>query len=112
MDYTESVGFQVDVDHRAGDSFRVVQLTSPGSACSIAIGKGLKAGEPGSVNGLQLVVGDIEAARAELVDRRVDAGDVFHFGEAGRPRACTRSARATARSSRSTTRTATSGSCR
>ena len=81
--YSEIMGFHVDVDHSAGDSFRVVQLTPPGSACSIAIGKGLKAGEPGSVKGLQVVVEDIEAARVELVDRGVDAGDFFHFGEGG-----------------------------
>ena len=66
-----------------GDDFRVVQLTPPGSACSIAIGKGLKTGEPGTVKGLQLVVEDIEAARAELIDRGVDAGDFFHFGAGG-----------------------------
>jgi hypothetical protein len=77
------VGFALDVDHSVGDSFRVVQLTPRGSACSIAIGKGLKTGEPGSVKGLQVVVEDIEAARAELVDRGVDATDFFHFGEGG-----------------------------
>ena len=60
-----------------------MQLTPPGSACSIAIGKGLPAGEPGSVKGLQVVVEDIEAARVELVDRGVDAGDFFHFGSGG-----------------------------
>ena len=72
-----------DVDHSVGDSFRVVQLTPHGSACSITIGKGLQTGEPGSVKGLQIVVEDIEAARTELVDRGVDAGDFFHFGEGG-----------------------------
>lgn len=53
--YTEKLGFNLDVDHRAGDDFRVVQLTPPGSACSISIGKGLGGGTPGSVHGLQLV---------------------------------------------------------
>jgi catechol 2,3-dioxygenase-like lactoylglutathione lyase family enzyme len=82
--YAEKVGFDVDVDHRAGDDFRVVQLTPPGSACSISIGTGLTGGTPGSVQGLHLVVQDIEAAHAELVQRGVDAGEVQHF-ESGRP---------------------------
>ena len=77
--YTEKVGFNLDVDHRAGDDFRVVQLTPPGSACSISIGKGITQAAPGSVQGLHLVVSDIEAARAELVDRGVDVSEVFHF---------------------------------
>ena len=80
--YTEKVGFHVDVDHRAGDAFRVVQLTPPGSACSISIGTGITGAAPGSVQGLHLVVSDIEAARAELVDRGLDVSEVFHF-EAG-----------------------------
>jgi catechol 2,3-dioxygenase-like lactoylglutathione lyase family enzyme len=70
--YSEQVGFVVDVDHSAGD-FRVVQLTPPGSACSITIGTGLGDTPPGSLKGLQLVVSDLEAARAELVERGVDA---------------------------------------
>ena len=77
--YTEKVGFNLDVDHRAGDDFRVVQLTPPGSACSISIGKGITQAAPGSVQGLHLVVSDIEAARAQLVDRGVDVGEVYHF---------------------------------
>ena len=77
--YTEKVGFNLDVDHRAGEEFRVVQLTPPGSACSISIGKGITGAAPGSVEGLHLVVSDIEAARAELVDRGVDVSEVFHF---------------------------------
>jgi catechol 2,3-dioxygenase-like lactoylglutathione lyase family enzyme len=77
--YTEKAGFTLDVDHRAGDDFRVVQLTPPGSACSISIGKGITQAAPGSVQGLHLVVSDIEAARAELVDRGVDVSEVFHF---------------------------------
>jgi catechol 2,3-dioxygenase-like lactoylglutathione lyase family enzyme len=70
--YTEKAGFNLDVDHRAGDDFRVVQLTPPGSACSISIGKGITQAAPGSVQGLHLVVSDIDAARAELVERGVD----------------------------------------
>jgi catechol 2,3-dioxygenase-like lactoylglutathione lyase family enzyme len=77
--YTEKVGFNLDVDHRAGEDFRVVQLTPPGSACSISIGKGITGAAPGSVEGLHLVVSDIEAARAELVDGGVDVSEVFHF---------------------------------
>ena len=77
--YIEKVGFNLDVDHRAGDDFRVVQLTPPGSACSISIGKGITEAVPGSVQGLHLVVSDIEAARAELVERGADVSEVFHF---------------------------------
>ena len=77
--YSEQCGFVVDLDTRITDRFRVVQLTPPGSACSISIGTGLLDSEPGSLQGLQLVVSDIEAARAELVERGVEASDVFHF---------------------------------
>lgn len=82
--YTEKAGFHLDVDHRAGDDFRVVQLTPPGSACSISIGTGITQAAPGSVQGLHLVVSDIDAARAELVARGVDVSAIQHF-EAGRP---------------------------
>jgi len=80
--YTEQLGFRLDVDHSAGDDFRVVQATPPGSACSIAL---LKKQEmtPGSLHGLHLCVSDIEAARAQLVERGVDVSEPFHFGEAG-----------------------------
>ena len=77
--YTEKAGFNLDVDHRAGDDFRVVQLTPPGSACSISIGKGITQAAPGSVQGLHLVVSDIDAARAELVARGVDVSEVRHL---------------------------------
>jgi catechol 2,3-dioxygenase-like lactoylglutathione lyase family enzyme len=80
--YTEKVGFNLDVDHRAGEDFRVVQMTPPGSACSITI-MGTSRSEPGSYQGLHLVVSDIEAARAELVERGVDVSDLFHFEEGG-----------------------------
>ena len=76
--YADRVGFNVDVDHRA-DNFRVVQLTPPGSACSVTIGQGVSDAAPGSLRGLHLVVSDIEAARTELVERGVDVGEVFHF---------------------------------
>jgi catechol 2,3-dioxygenase-like lactoylglutathione lyase family enzyme len=81
--YTEQMGFALDVDHRAGDSFRVVQMTPPGSACSISVGVGLTDAAPGSVRGLHLVVADIEAARDELVGRAVEVGEVRHLGAAG-----------------------------
>src|SRR5687768_18166537 len=81
--FYEKAGFTVDVDHRAGDAFRVVQLTPPGSACSITIGTGLTPGEPGSYQGLHLVVEDIEKARDDLVARGVDVGEPFHMGPSG-----------------------------
>jgi catechol 2,3-dioxygenase-like lactoylglutathione lyase family enzyme len=81
--YTEKMGFRLDVDHSAGDSFRVVQMTPPGSACSITIGTGMNQAAPGSVHGLHLIVTDVEAAREELVGRGVDPGEVVHFGEGG-----------------------------
>jgi catechol 2,3-dioxygenase-like lactoylglutathione lyase family enzyme len=77
--YTEKAGFNLDVDHRAGDSFRVVQMTPPGSACSITIGTGLGDAAPGSVQGLHLVVTDIVAARAELVERGLEIGEIRHM---------------------------------
>src|SRR5919108_5572278 len=70
--YVDRVGFNADHDHTVSDELRFVQLTPRGSACSIAIGTGLLDTPPGSVRGLQLVVSDIEAARAELVERGVD----------------------------------------
>jgi catechol 2,3-dioxygenase-like lactoylglutathione lyase family enzyme len=81
--YTEKAGFKLDVDHRASDKFRVVQLTPPGSACSITFGVGVTTAAPGSVNGLHLVVNDIDAARAELAERGLAIGDIFHFGPGG-----------------------------
>jgi catechol 2,3-dioxygenase-like lactoylglutathione lyase family enzyme len=77
--YSEKCGFVVDLDHQPNDDFRIVQLTPPGSACSIMIGKGTIQTEPGSVQGVQLVVSDIEAARAELVERGLDIGSVRHY---------------------------------
>ena len=77
--YTEQAGFVADHDHRISESVRFVQLTPPGSACSIAIGSGLTEAPPGSAQGLQLVVEDIEAARAELVERSVEASEIQDF---------------------------------
>ena len=80
--YAEELGFTVDVDVRPADGVRVVQVTPPGSACSIGFGTGLPVygAPPGSVRGLHLVVPDIERARAELVERGVDVGDVEDVG--------------------------------
>jgi len=81
--YTEKAGFNLDVDHQPSDEFRVVQMTPPGSGCSITIGIGLSDAAPGSVRGTHLIVTDIEAARAELVQRGVDVGEIRHIGQDG-----------------------------
>ena len=77
--YVEKVGFNADEDHVLGDDLRFVQLTPPGSACSISIGKGLTQMAPGSLEGLQLVVSDIEEAHADLAGRGVEVSDVQDF---------------------------------
>jgi catechol 2,3-dioxygenase-like lactoylglutathione lyase family enzyme len=82
--YAERLGFTVDVDHRDGD-FRVVQLTPPGSACSITFGSTLNPSPPGTLGGLQLTVSDIEQAHRELTDRGVEISEIQHF-EHGSPR--------------------------
>jgi catechol 2,3-dioxygenase-like lactoylglutathione lyase family enzyme len=77
--YTGKMGFNLDVDHRAGESFRVVQMTPPGSACSVTVGVGITDAEPGSYRGTHLVVTDIKAAHAELVERGVECTEIQHF---------------------------------
>ena len=77
--YTDKVGFNLDHDHKVSDQLRFVQLTPVGSACSISIGTGITDKPPGSVGGLQLVVADAAAARAELLDRGVEASDLQDF---------------------------------
>jgi catechol 2,3-dioxygenase-like lactoylglutathione lyase family enzyme len=77
--YTEKAGFNADQDHQVSDDLRFVQLTPPGSACSISIGNGVSKAPPGSAEGLQMVVPDIEAARAELAGRGVEVSDVQDF---------------------------------
>lgn len=77
--YTEKAGFNADHDHRVNDQIRFVQLTPPGSGCSISIGSGLSEMDPGSVEGLQLVVDDIEAARVDLSGRGVEVSGVQEF---------------------------------
>ncbi len=77
--YVEMVGFVADHDHTVSEEIRFVQLTSPGSACSIALGKGIVDTPPGSVAGLQLVVADIQQARKELLERGVDVDEVQEF---------------------------------
>ena len=105
--YGDQAGFAVDLDTRIDDQTRLVQLTPPGSGCSIHLSTGILNVAPGVIEGPQRVVSDIEAARAELVGRTVDAGPVLHMdggawveAEAGTP------------SSSSAIRTATAGSCR
>jgi catechol 2,3-dioxygenase-like lactoylglutathione lyase family enzyme len=77
--YTDKLGFNADHDHRVSDDLRFVQLTPPGSACSIALGTGVVDSEPGSVKGMQLVVSDIEAAHSQLVERGVEVSQVQEF---------------------------------
>ena len=77
--YVDQAGFNADHDHKVSDDIRFVQLTPPGSACSIAIGKGVNDAEPGSVQGLQLVVDDADAARDDLASRGVVVSDVQDF---------------------------------
>jgi catechol 2,3-dioxygenase-like lactoylglutathione lyase family enzyme len=77
--YTEKVGFDADHDHTVSDEIRFVQLTPPGSACSIALGRGIVDTPPGSVQGMQLVVSDVTRARAELLERGVEVGEVETF---------------------------------
>jgi catechol 2,3-dioxygenase-like lactoylglutathione lyase family enzyme len=77
--YADKLGFRVDTDHRAGDNFRVVQVTPPGSACSIVFGTGMGDGEPGSAKGNQFVVDDIQAAQAHLEANGIETSGVMHF---------------------------------
>ena len=77
--YRDRVGFNLDQDHTVSDALRFVQLTPPGSACSISMGEGIEAGTPGSIQGLQLVVSDIEAAHAQLAARGVDVSEIQDF---------------------------------
>ena len=83
--YTDQVGFNADLDERFGDEVRVVQLTPPGSACSICIGVGIVDTAPGSVQGLHLVVPDIRATRAELLGRGVEISEVVDMSPPGKP---------------------------
>ena len=77
-DFYQGLGWRLDADFAKSEDFRVVQLTPPGSPCSIIFGTGLTSAAPGSADGLQLVVTDIDAARDELVSRGADVSDVFH----------------------------------
>jgi catechol 2,3-dioxygenase-like lactoylglutathione lyase family enzyme len=83
--YTEQVGFNLDHDIRPTDGMRVVQMTPPGSACSVVIGEGLPLGEPGSVKGVQLTVKDVDAVREELAGRGVAISEVQQLGPEGTP---------------------------
>jgi catechol 2,3-dioxygenase-like lactoylglutathione lyase family enzyme len=81
--YTEQMGFTLDVDHQPNEQFRVVQLTPPGSECSVTLGIGITDANPGSYRGTHLVVTDIEAAREELVGRGVTVSDIRHMTPEG-----------------------------
>jgi catechol 2,3-dioxygenase-like lactoylglutathione lyase family enzyme len=83
--YTKQVGFALDNDVRPGNGMRIVQMTPPGSACSVVIGEGLPLGEPGSVKGVQLVVDDLDALRNELAGRGVAISEVVQMGPEGMP---------------------------
>ena len=79
--YQDKAGFVLDVDHRAGEDFRIIQFTPPGSACSVTLMRNAEAA--GSVQGLHLIVDDIKAARAEITGRGTEVSDFFHFGAGG-----------------------------
>jgi catechol 2,3-dioxygenase-like lactoylglutathione lyase family enzyme len=81
--YVDKLGFNLDVDHSPSDEFRVVQMTPPGSACSITVGKGITDAAPGSVRGTHLVVRDIEVVRGELLERGVDVSEIRHMESSG-----------------------------
>jgi len=81
--YVDTCGFTLDVDHQPNDTFRVVQVTPPGSACSVTFGIGITDAAPGTYRGTHLVVTDIEAARAELADRGVEISEIRHMGPDG-----------------------------
>jgi catechol 2,3-dioxygenase-like lactoylglutathione lyase family enzyme len=77
-DFYKALGWREDADFSAGEDFRVVQVTPPGSGCSVIFGHGITSVTPGSMQGLYLIVDDIDAARSELIDRGADVGEVFH----------------------------------
>jgi catechol 2,3-dioxygenase-like lactoylglutathione lyase family enzyme len=81
--YVDKLGFNLDVDHKAGEEFRVVQMTPPGSACSVTVGKGISDAVPGSYRGTHLIVTDIEATRAELVSNGVEVSEIRHMTPEG-----------------------------
>jgi catechol 2,3-dioxygenase-like lactoylglutathione lyase family enzyme len=83
--FYQSLGWRLDADIAAGDSFRVVQLTPPHSQCSVAFGRGVTTGAPGSAQRLLLVVSDITAARDELVGRGIDVGEIYHLDGGPKP---------------------------
>ena len=79
--YSEQLGFTVDHDTTFNEDTRIMQLTPPGSGCSIVLGKGIVKGEPGSLKGVQLVVSDLEKARAQLIERGVEVGEIVRMNE-------------------------------
>jgi catechol 2,3-dioxygenase-like lactoylglutathione lyase family enzyme len=83
--YTEKVGFNLDHDMRPNDQMRVVQMTPPGSACSVVIGEGMPLGDPGSVQGVQISVDDVDAYRGQLAERGVEVSEIQQMGPEGTP---------------------------
>ena len=81
--FYESLGWRLDADFELGEDIRAVQFTPPHSGCSVAFGKGIIKADPGSIERLEMVVSDIEAAREFLTDRGVEVSDFFHRGESG-----------------------------
>ena len=111
--FYESLGWRLDIDIEPREGVRIVQFTPPGSACSISIGKGLTPAEPGSFQGSELAVYDVDVAREDLIGRGIEVSEVYHLGEDGTPfRARTRRVSPTGPSPRSRTRMATRGSFR
>jgi catechol 2,3-dioxygenase-like lactoylglutathione lyase family enzyme len=86
--YSEQLGFYVDHDTRVSEDLHIIQLTPPGSACSIVIGKGIVESAPGSMQGIQLVVDDVEAARAQIAERGVEVSPIRHFDGQGWAEGC------------------------
>jgi catechol 2,3-dioxygenase-like lactoylglutathione lyase family enzyme len=81
--FYEKLGFRLDMDNVAGEDYRIIQFTPPGSGASIIFGKGITSAQPGSIDGLTLVVYDIDAARSELLSHGVEVSDVFHDADGG-----------------------------
>jgi catechol 2,3-dioxygenase-like lactoylglutathione lyase family enzyme len=107
--FYENLGWRLDADFDLGNGIRVVQFTPTHSNCSVSFGSGIVKAEPGSVERMEIVVSDIEAARADLIDRGVQVSEPFHRGAGASSRASTRSASRTTATPRSAIRTATAG---
>ena len=110
--FYESLGWRLDIDIEPGEGVRIVQFTPPGSGCSISFGKGLTPAEPGSFQGSELAVYDIDAAREDLIGRGIEVSELYHLDGEARSRARIRRVSPTGPSPRSRIRMATPGSSR